>query len=539
MCNEKRVLLCLSQMSVGITIGLAFVLNIFFMCCMTHEYHAITMAHGNVAHNFYRYNNPGINSLLAETMHALQGGKSKLIDFDAVRYTDFGLPNKSFPVNDTIGYGVLLGLLWKVTHSLCFRDIVWLQIFMYLIMVYLIYQIGLLFFACKKAAQYATIAFTLYLPLIALNVHAVRDVWAAYGIVVLMYGILWYLHPSTSPSASLRANGGGAFSTWKNKVWNVLRSNYMSLLSLLQNGNEEGSECPAQSDKEESLLFPVRPEQGRRLSSKGFFSFLFGCIFFALCQWIRPSLFLAVITATVALILNTLIKPAQIKKTYTIISILWITNILIFWVPFMQSNKTQYGRYLVSPVGQDLLEGLGEFANPWGHKLSDEYVAQLIENKYGSKYGTPQFDDDAKKEFLCAYDEQPWIFWLNIIKRLPMLILPVLPWLFYEQSPYAVCMDAKKKLMYVITCPSLWLDFFARHIYMRLYIILGYLGLGVLLWHRKYGVVLMIGAVLMASMAKLPSHIEYRYLTPYYWVLCFAIGHVLKEVRHKKYSRTQ
>ena len=200
----------------------------------------------------------------------------------------------------------------------------------------------------------------------------------------------------------------------------------------------------------------------------------------------------------------------------------------------MQYNKTQYGRFFVSPVGQDVLEGLGEFANPWGHQLSDEYVAQLIENKYGSKYGTPQFDDDAKKEFLNAYNEQPQIFWMNIIKRLPMLVLPALPWLFHAQSPYTICVGAKEKLLYLMTHPSLWLDFFARHMYMRMYVLLGYLGLGVLLWRRKYGVVIMIGAVLLASVAKLPSHIEYRYLTPYYWVLCFGIGYMIENKKSRE-----
>ncbi len=491
-------------------------LNVAFLFFITKEYHAISMAHGNVAFNVYRYNIPGINTQLTDTMYALQDGRPALIDFDAVRDADFGPPDKPFPVNDTVGYGVLLGLLWKITHSLSFSDIIFLQILMYLIMIYLIYQIGLLLFASTKVARYATIAFLCYAPLIALSVHAVRDVWAAYGLIVLMYVIIAYL---------------------KNK---------------------------------------------KRLPF-----LLSGCIFFAFYQWIRPSLFLAVITATLALIMNMVRyiylrdasvnthhererdqnpfapRPSKLaefedpdkrsrmsaecneayrrvndkvylKKTCTIIATLWIVNILIFWLPFMYYNKAHYGRYFVSPAGQDLLEGLGEFTNPWGHQLSDEYVAQLIENKYGSKYGTPQFDDDAKKEFLRAYHEQPQIFCLNMIKRLPMLVLPALPWMFHAQSSYAVCMSAKEKLIHTITHPSLWFDFFARHVYVRMYVLLGYLGLGVLLWRRKYGVVIMIGAVLMASMAKLPSHIEYRYLTPYYWVLCFAIGYVFKEVRKTK-----
>lgn len=444
---------------------IALVLNILFFLLMTKEYHAISMAHGNVAYNFYQYTIPGINAQLTEYMYALQDGKNALIDFVAVRDIDFGLPNKPFPVNDTIGYGVLLGLLWKITNSLCFMDIIVVQIIMYLIMVYLIYRIGLWLFLNQKIAWYSAIAFLCYVPLIALNVHAVRDVWAAYGIIVLMYGALSYL------------------------------------------GYEQGN-----------------------TKLKSFFTVCIACIFFALCQWIRPTLFLAAVVATGLLLLTVFLKPNKRKRSVLIITILWLTNSFIFWLPFVQYNKTHYDRYLVSPAGQDLLEGLGEFENPWGHKLSDEYVAHLVEYKYGSKYGTPEFDDDAKKEFWIAYQTYPSIFWINIIKRLPMIILPALPWLFYEHSPYAMCARTKEKLVHVIMHPSVWIDFIARHIYMRLYILIGYLGLFLLLWNRKYSIALIICAVLLASVVKLPSHIEYRYLTPYYWVLCFGVGYLLKNI---------
>jgi len=439
-------------------VSIALLLTLFFWFCTEKEYHAISMAHGNVALNMYRYNNPGINTRLAQHMHVVQHGVQELVDFNEVRDREFGQPDAPFPVNDTIGYGVLLGLLWKVTGSLLFTDVIVLQILMYLIMVFLIYQTGLLLFRCKHVALCSAIAFLCYLPLIALSVHAVRDVWAAYGGIVLLYAIFAYI----------------------------------------------------------------------RHKKSGWF-FVWACVFFALCQWIRPSLFLGVITAAIVLLACALYEYrdwVQLKKRLYAVIVLLVTNALFFWIPFIQYNKQQYGRYIVSPAGQDLLEGLGEFENPWGYQLSDQYVAQLIENKSGYAYGTSEFDDAARQEFMRAYHEYPALFWMNIGKRLPMCILPPLPWLFYAQSPYAPCNTMQEKVSALLASPKLWIDCIARHVYMRLYILLGWCGLLLLLWRKKYEAVLSVIVVLLASSAKLPSHIEYRYLTPYYWVLCFCVGYI-------------
>ena len=451
-------------------ISIALLLNLFFWWYMVPEYHAITLAHGNVAYNLYQSNRIGINRQLKRELNQRQGDRRILVDLQDVKDAACGVPDEPFPVNDTVGYGILIGCLWKITHSLSFADVIILQILLYLIMVFLIGKIGTALFGSTAIACYGVGGFLLYVPLIALNVHAVRDVWAAYGLIVLMYAIIQYFFTSLHDKRS------------------------------------------------------------------GMATLIVGSLFFSLCQWIRPSIFLAVITFSVGLIAYAALNRQRRARSAIGVSVMLIINILCFWVPFIYHNKYTYDRYFVSPAGQDLLEGLGEFNNPWGYQLSDEYVAQLIEGTYGSRYGTPQFDDDAKTEFLKAYAQQPGIFWKNIIKRVPMVVLPALPWLFYSQSPYPDGLSALNKLRYVIMHPQAWIDFIVRHCYIRAYIILGYIGILLLCWHRRWGIVMCMGAVLIASLAKLPSHIEYRYLTPYYWVLCFGIGYLINVLMHKRRS---
>lgn len=444
-------------------LAIATALQLLFLFFLRPEYHAISMAHGNVAFNVYRYNQPAINSALAHHMTQLQNGKAVLIDFDVVRHLDFGPPDKPFPVNDTIGYGVLLGRLWKLTDSLSFKDVIILQFLFYLVMVLLLWYTSRWLFADDRAAWYTTIAFLAYLPLIALNLHAVRDVWAAYGVIMVLYALVGYLH---------------------NKIT--------------------------------------------------IYSIVAWFIVIATCMWIRPSLFLAIITATAALIVIAIMQREYRRKSITACALMWTITISLFWLPLMYHNNITYGRLLVGPVGQDLLEGLGEFTNPWGHQLSDEYVASYIGTKYGLQYGTPSFDDAAHAEFNTAYTQQPSLFWQNMIRRTPMLILPVLPWIFYEQSPYYDAPTKIEKIKKLITTPRLWFDLLLRYGYMWFYLLLGYGGSILLFMRKRYDVLLVIAAVLCASWAKLPSHIEYRYLTPYYWVLCLSIGHLMTAMRAKK-----
>jgi hypothetical protein len=66
------------------------------------------------------------------------------------------------------------------------------------------------------------------------------------------------------------------------------------------------------------------------------------------------------------------------ERSLHLIGYMWLISLLFFWLPFSYYNYTTYGRYMVSPAGQSLLEGLGELPNRWGHRLNDEYVNEFI-----------------------------------------------------------------------------------------------------------------------------------------------------------------
>jgi len=196
-------------------------------------------------------------------------------------------------------------------------------------------------------------------------------------------------------------------------------------------------------------------------------------------------------------------------------------------------NKSNYNRFFVGPAGQDLLESLGEFENPWGFKLSDQWVDEHVSKKYNEVYGTQEFDDKAKEEFWLAFYEQPSFYFKSFFKRIPGIIVPSLPWTYYQQSPYQGLNIFSQKLKHALSSPALFFDFLARHIYIRLFLLLGYLGMVLALFRRRYFAVALLSAVIVAGLGKLPSHIEYRYLIPYYWAFVFFVGYLVYELQRK------
>lgn len=442
----------------------AFVLALIAVCMCVgvwyinkDAYHfSVTQLHGQVGYNFYRFNSCNINSQITDYVHSLPQAVDGLVEYAELRAGEFDFPEEPFPVNDTIGYGVVLGLLWKVTDSLKFRDVQIVQIFLFSWSIFLVYYIACVLFASAHIARACCIALILYTPLLAQVVLPVRDVWAYFGMVALLYGILRF----------------------------ICVTSYTSLVG--------------------------------------------GCLFFALCQWVRPTVFLGALTVAAALIVLTYIRAHAVPVTRTkcvlILGCLFAFNIGVFWIPFISYNYHHYKRAFVGPAGQDLVEGLGEFANPWGYQLSDEWIASYIEKKYGVVYGTPEFDDKAKMEFMYAYKQRPGIFWLNMVRRIPMLVMPALPWLLYKKSTYGNMGTWQEKAGSIMHSPRLMADFLLRHVYIRLFLLLGYVGLFFAWRQRYYGAFALGMAVILGGWGKLPSHIEYRYLVPFYWVFCLFVG---------------
>lgn len=424
-------------------------------------HHTITQAHGQIGYNWINYNNPWmLNSKLSDYLSQQCLQHNRLINLSEVN-KDFGQPTQPFPVNDTIGYGLVLGLLWKITGSFNFIDVQLLQIMLFTLLLLLLYKAVALLFDDRKIAFYSCLSVLFFFPLVAYNVQAVRDIWAFYGLVFLLYGVVQFL------------------------------SGQKSFLKLVA--------C---------------------------------CSAFAVCQFIRPSVFLAVLTFSAVLLLYALFAKKVRTTVLTLLGTLYVTNLLFFWIPFTCYNQHAYGRNFVGPVGQDLVEGLGEFENQWNYQLSDAWIGEYIGKKYNVVYGTPEFDDAAQQEFDQAYAQNPWFYWQSIIKRIPQVIVPGLPWIFYKDSPYPDGASFMQKLKLSFTSWPLFIDFMLRQVYVRLFLLLGYLGMFIALRKKRYlAVALLFFGVICAGFGKLPSHIEYRYLIPFYWPFAILAGYVLG---HKK-----
>lgn len=430
--------------------ALALCMNLLFLCLHNpHIYFAITQAHGQIGYHLYHCNKIGIDATLTNIVNNQMHKQQKLIDYDTVS-CDATHEHGSFPINDTIGYGILLGLLWKVTGSLRFFDVQILQIILFSILMPYYYQLAYLLFSSTSIAFLCGIAHLLFFPLLAYNVMPVRDIWAYYGLLVLAYTATTCYYRQTSPLTVLAS-----------------------------------------------------------------------ALFFSICLWMRPTLALA-------LILFTLFAFCTFnhKKALTYNVAFWITSGLLFWVPSMHYNYSNYGRYFVSPAGQSLLEGLGEIPNPWGHKLNDEYVNAFIGSKYQLIYGTPEFDDAAMYEFISCVKQNPWHYCKTLLYRLPDILLPGLQWIFYTQSPYAGCTTVWQKLRIICSSLEHLIVFFARHIWMRLYLICSYIGLYILLRHKQYTSLWLILICLCSGLSTYPSHIEYRYIVPFYWILSLPLGYI-------------
>lgn len=447
-----------------ILMALALAVNaLFFFFHNPNVYFAITQAHGQVGYNMRTYNSVQLNPALTHHIEQIMRKEQHLIDYDGMRDTDFGPPTESFPINDTIGYGVLLGFLWKITDSLKFIDVQILQVMMFVLLMPLYYLLAFLLFGSANIAFVCGISQLMFFPLIAYNVMPVRDVWAYYGLLVLAYGICTYLFASISFSA-------------------------LALCAM----------------------------------------------FFAVCVWMRPTLFLALIMLSLyALFIKH--KGLSSKHIMQILVVLWGVTTIFFWLPYMRFNQSNYNRFVVSPAGQSLLEGLGEIENPWGHKLNDEYVAEYIGNKYGLRYGTVAFDDAAMQEFNNCVRQDFWHYAKTLLFRVPDALLPGLLWIFYAESPYVGCNGIKEKLAQAFTSLGDAIMFLMRHGYMRLYILFAWIGMWLLWWHKQYKTFWLVATCFVAGLTTFPSHIEYRYLVPFYWVMSLPLGYLMSRLFRFKF----
>ena len=204
-------------------------------------------------------------------------------------------------------------------------------------------------------------------------------------------------------------------------------------------------------------------------------------------------------------------------------------------------NKHAYGYFFVGPVGQNLIEALGEYDNPWGIGPSDHGFTEFMK-PYRLKFGTQEYDNKAKEIAFDLIREKPFFYLKTIFYRIPQLLFPGCTWLYnYSSETLTMIRETYDDLMNISISnrvlhilglvkknPIVIIDYIAHRIYVRFFFLLGYIGFFLMLLRRHYfAFTLLFFVGIVASYPAILSHIEDRYLVPYYSVFAFAIGYLV------------
>jgi hypothetical protein len=438
----------------------ALLLNIFFLSFHYNKpfFEELLLPHGEIAYNVCMHNSIKTNPERMKQVALQQRDKGALIDYADIDHSHFAYPTEYRSINDTVGYGIVLGLLWKLTGACYYWYMQIVQAILFSLGMWLFYDIAFLLFGNAHIALFCSIAQLFFFPLMYLNVQVLRDIWAYYALLLLLYGLLSYLKKGTS-------------------VYTVIMCS----------------------------------------------------IFFSLFQGVRPTVFFTL--ATVSLAVWWWFKNERTKKVMTALGIFWITNVLLFWLPFMAYNKIAYNQYLVSPAGQDLYEGLGEFENDKGYVMDDGVFEREMKEKYGLVLGTVACDEKGKELFWQAVKEDPAFYITCLVKRLQFIFFFNPLWTSYVDDLFNSAATMKEKIRIVVTQPGSFvmkcIDYLsAKLLYVEFFLLLGWLGFFLLLLQKNYLPVVMVAAVILSSISKFPSHMEPRYLVTFYWVFSFFVGYL-------------
>jgi len=316
----------------------------------------ILVSHGEIAYNVYAHNSVKVNKKRLQQVNVLQREQGRRVEFAEIDHSQFGEPTSYRSIHDTVGYGVVLGLLWKLTGSLRYRDIQLLQIVLSFLCALMIYHIAFFLFGDVRIGVAVGIMHCLFLPLRFFNVIPFRDIWAFYALVIFLFGLVSFL------------------------------KGHMGKMGLVA--------CS---------------------------------IISALFQCVRPNVVFSLVGVTVMALVWSLWKGKPRQGIYAGFVFL-LTNILFFWVPFTTYNRVAYGQYFVGISGIPLIEGLGEYENPWGLKCSDDWYSRFMKERYGVKAGTPECERKGKELFFESIKQYPWVYVTQVVRRIPRILFPTYYW---------------------------------------------------------------------------------------------------------------
>jgi hypothetical protein len=95
-------------------------------------------------------------------------------------------------------------------------------------------------------------------------------------------------------------------------------------------------------------------------------------------------------------------------------------------LPWAYENHKLYGRWIFTStaVGSTMMEGLGEFRNPWGFSSSDVELSREAQKHGFASAWSPEGSDYFNAKFIAAVEQHPLAYVVSVAKRLPLAFAP-------------------------------------------------------------------------------------------------------------------
>jgi hypothetical protein len=382
-----------------------------------------------------------------------------------------GRPTKYRSYSDTPAYGLLMGLLWKVTGSENLLYMKLFQVLLFVFFMFLFYQIAFMIFASAIPAIISCIALLFFFPMLFLNVQIAKDGLVYYAGVILLYTILKYL---------------------------IFKPSFLYLAT--------GSTCFA-------LFQWFRP------------SLIFTTLLFSLVIVFFYMLLAKYNLKTIALSFLCLILPN--------ILVFWIPFASYNKAAYGHAIIMPKGYNLLSGLGEFPNKWGYELGEGWivphlqkhhNYQGSDGYESE----KKAEEVFWQRFHENPCHFFSSVLKRIPRIFfpgllWFNYQDNVELYTL------------YATGTPIKDIFKMLLRSPSIIFDFVARHIYIGLYLLIAYLGLLLALIRKKWLFIFLVYfGTIVPSYSVIISHTEHRYLIPSYAFYALFVGYFIYETALKR-----
>ena len=432
-------------------------------------------SHGEVAYNLYKYNSIKVNYARMGPLAQLEQQTGKRGDYYEIDHESFG-PGQNYRNHfDTIGYGVLIGLLWKLTHTLDYFDIQLLQVLLFSLLMFLVYAIAFMLFASKRTALFSCIALLAFFPIHYLNVQVFRDIYPYYASIILLFTAIRFLFHRGS--------------------WGLLTFGSISF----------------------GLLQWMRPT-----------------LFLTLCLSLIVLLGYAFFSSNLKLKRSFVFAGSMLLGN---LIFFWIPFATYNKIAYDQYLVGPAGINLIQGLGEFPNKWGYQLSDGWYGNYSRKHFGeqadqlQLDDNQRGVF-----FDAKMKNLFWKSAWQDPWFYLTTLRKRVVRLIFPGLPWFNYQDTKelylmYLTGTPLKEIIKIIFREPLIAFDFFARHIYIGFFLLFAYLGILLAIFRKKYLVVLLLFVCIIGSSYSVVfAHVDHRYLIPFYGIFPFFVGYLFSEL---------